>query len=92
MNRNDKITALRQVLQGEPINKVFPSVRILIVENFTDTHSFILGNVGYKLIPSNQVEEYVLQVKQDNPLKRLDVDRISRQEYDRINDKLESEY
>jgi hypothetical protein len=91
MNRNDKINALQKLLSGEPINKAFPSFRVLIVEDYTNTHSLLLGNI-IKEIPSNQVEEYMKQLKQEHPFKRLDIDRISKEEYNRINEKLESEY
>jgi hypothetical protein len=91
VNRSDKIKALQQMLQGEPINKVFPSFRVLIIEQFTATHSLLLGDI-HKEIPSNQVNEYLKQLKQEHPFKRLDIGRISKEEYDRINEKLESEY
>jgi hypothetical protein len=91
MNRNDKIKALQKLLSGEPINKAFPSFRVLIVENYTDTNSLLLGNI-HKELPSLEVNEYLKQLKQEHPFKRLDIERISKEEYNRINEKLESEY
>ncbi|RNI29774.1 hypothetical protein EFA69_09555 [Rufibacter immobilis] len=92
MNKQDKINALRKVLEGEPIDRVFPSLEVFIVEGYTEKHSLVMVNEKYGNVPNDQVDTIISKVKEQHPFKSLKVLRISKQEYDEISETLEKEY
>lgn len=89
MNRSQKLEALQALLSGTPIEAVFKTINLLLVESETDT--LILG-AGKTTLKNDQVNDFLATIRKNKPFHLLSVTRLTQKEYEAICKEFENEY
>ncbi|WP_181306985.1 hypothetical protein [Rufibacter sp. XAAS-G3-1] len=99
MKRQEKIEALRKILDGVPVEEAFPVVEVVLYESFEKegiTVALVEPRDGYKqsvIVTPNQLAASVVDdIRKWNPLKRVKAIYISRAELDAYDAWFEKEF